>query len=139
MLSPGSASALVNAALEWLQPQVIQALTSSLLHSGADTNQGNGRQGRGDAATAPGPLCSALAAVLQFLRAHIQARQVWLHACYSHNSNVFNAFQFMMNWIHAGQILSFQDRSVLSNFILMVQALPKQHQQCMGMVGTHCF
>ena len=79
MLSPGSASALVNAALEWLQPQVIQALTSSLLDLRADPKQGNGREDRAAAATAPGPLCSALAAVLQFLRAHVQARQVRLH------------------------------------------------------------
>lgn len=86
MLSPGSASALVNTALEWLQPQVIQALTSSLLDSGADPNEGSARQGRAAAATTPGPLCSALAAVLQFLRAHIQARQVRLHACCSHYS-----------------------------------------------------
>lgn len=79
MLSPGSASALVNAALQWLQPQAIQALTSSLLDPEADPKQGNGREGRAVAATAPGPLCSALAAVLQFLRAHIHARQVRLH------------------------------------------------------------
>lgn len=79
MLSPGSASALANAALEWLQPQVIQALTSSLLDLRADLNQGNGREGRAAAATVPGPLCSALAAVLQFLTAHVQARQVRLN------------------------------------------------------------
>ena len=89
MLSPGSATALVNSALEWLQPQVIQALTSSLPDPRADPesnprpdpDQGNGRQGRTAAAAAPGALCSALAAVLQFLGAHIQARQVHLHAC----------------------------------------------------------
>lgn len=82
MLSPGSATALVNAALEWLQPQGIQALTSSLppprVDSRLDPNQGRCRQGRAAAASpaALGPFCSALAAVLQFLGAHIQARQV---------------------------------------------------------------
>lgn len=88
MLSPGSATALVNSALEWLQPQVIQALTSSLPDPRADPesnprpdpNQGRGRQGKTAAAAAPGALCSALAAVLQFLGAHIQARQVHMHA-----------------------------------------------------------
>lgn len=87
MLSPGSATALVNAALEWLEPPVIQALTSSLPNPTADPrsvpNQGNCRQGRASAAApaALGPFCSALAAVLQFLGAHVQARQVWAAAC----------------------------------------------------------
>ncbi|KAL3145854.1 hypothetical protein ABBQ38_015223 [Trebouxia sp. C0009 RCD-2024] len=77
MLSPGSATALVNAALEWLQPQLIHALTSSLLdptpNPRPDSNPNNRRQG---SAAAPGPFCSVLAAVLQFLEAHVQARQV---------------------------------------------------------------
>ena len=79
MLSPGSASALVNAALEWLQPQVVQALTSSLLdptpNPQAQADPRNSRQG---IAAAAGPFCSALAAVLRFLEAHVHARQVRL-------------------------------------------------------------
>ncbi|KAL3155979.1 hypothetical protein ABBQ32_012970 [Trebouxia sp. C0010 RCD-2024] len=77
MLSPGSATALVNAALHWLQPPVIQALTSSLPdptpNQRPDPDCNNRRQG---SAAALGLFCSALAAVLQFLGAHVQARQV---------------------------------------------------------------
>lgn len=99
MLSPGSASALVNAALQWMQPQVIHALTSSLPGPEADPKQGNGREGRAAAATAPGPLCSALAAMMQFLRAHVQARQVELHRMLT--VITVNAFQLMTSCVSA--------------------------------------
>lgn len=82
MLSPGSATALINTALEWLHPQHIQALMSSLLDPLPDPKphpNPNDEALLEGIAAAPGPFCSALAAVLQFLGAHVEARQVWLH------------------------------------------------------------
>ncbi len=66
MLSPGSATALVNDALEWIQPRVVQMLPRG------DTVEGISR---GAVGKAPEMLCSALAAVLSFLEAHVTARQ----------------------------------------------------------------
>ncbi len=66
MLSPGSATALVNDALEWLQPYFLQLLP-----------RGNALEGKSTRAVgkAPEMFCSALAAVLSFLEAHVTARQ----------------------------------------------------------------
>ena len=64
MLSPGSATALVNDALEWIQPRVLQMLL--------DVVEGASRRAVGKA---PEMFCSALAAVLSFLEAHVTARQ----------------------------------------------------------------
>ncbi len=66
MLSPGSATALVNDALEWLQPHVLQMLPRG------DAVEGASRRAVGKA---PEIFCSALAAVLSFLEAHVTARQ----------------------------------------------------------------
>ena len=66
MLSPGSATALVNDALEWLQPRVLQTLPRG------DVVEGKSRRAVGKA---PEMFCSALAAVLSFLEAHVTARQ----------------------------------------------------------------
>ena len=77
MLSPGSATALVNPALEWLQPDHIRSLKATLSKCQHPEQARAGRhQGRADPGAVPGAMCSALAAVLQFLVAHIQARQV---------------------------------------------------------------
>lgn len=77
MLSPGSATALVNTALEWLQPEMIRSHIGSLSGcEGQKGARGSDKQGRADPVAARGAFCSALAAVLQFLEAHIQARQV---------------------------------------------------------------
>ena len=79
MLSPGSATALVNTALEWLRPEVVQTHIGSLSDGeGLRAATGGDKQGRAGPVAGPGPFCSALAAVLQFLEAHIQARQVQL-------------------------------------------------------------
>ena len=79
MLSPGSATALINTALEWLHPQHIQAFMSSLLDPPTDPRPDpNDKALLQGIAAAPGPFCSALAAVLQFLGAHVEARQVRL-------------------------------------------------------------
>jgi type IV secretory pathway VirB2 component (pilin) len=66
MLSPGSATALVNDALEWLNPHVLQMLPRRDAVEDAS---------RGAVSKAPEMLCSALAAVLSFLDAHVIARQ----------------------------------------------------------------
>ncbi|DBA80705.1 TPA: hypothetical protein ACH3X1_007944 [Trebouxia sp. C0004] len=66
MLSPGSATALVNDALEWLQPQVLQMLPRGVAVEGPS---------RRAVGKAPEMFCSALAAVLSFLAAHVTARQ----------------------------------------------------------------
>ncbi len=66
MLSPGSATALVNDALEWIQSPVLHMLPKG------DAVEGASRRAVGKA---PGMLCSALAAVLSFLDAHVTARQ----------------------------------------------------------------
>ena len=66
MLSPGSATALVNDALEWIQPSVLHLLPKGDAVEGAS---------RSTVGKAPGMLCSALAAVLSFLEAHVTARQ----------------------------------------------------------------
>lgn len=63
MLSPGAASSLVNAALEWCQSTVPDQLRTSL-------------KSAHDSKCARSELLSALAAVLSFLNAHIKARQV---------------------------------------------------------------
>lgn len=66
MLSPGSATALVNDALEWIQPSVLQMLPRG------DAVESVIRRAVGKA---PEMFCSALAAVLSFLEAHVTARQ----------------------------------------------------------------
>ena len=66
MLSPGSATALVNDALEWIQPRVLQMLPRG------DAVEGVIRRAVGKA---PEMFCRALAAVLSFLEAHVTARQ----------------------------------------------------------------
>ena len=78
MLSPGSATALVNDALEWLRPGVMQSLQTSLSspqHASQGVSESAWQRAVG---TTPAMFCSALAAVLNFLGAHITARQVWL-------------------------------------------------------------
>lgn len=66
MLSPGSATALVNDALEWLQPHVLKVLPRRHALEGRCTRA---------VGKAPEMFCSALAAVLSFLEAHVTARQ----------------------------------------------------------------
>ena len=73
MLSPGSATALVNEALGWLQPDIVQTLHTMLQQH--DVHQGE-RHSHVTRATALPVLSSALAAVLNFLEAQITARQV---------------------------------------------------------------
>lgn len=74
MLSPGSATALVNDALAWLRPEITHMLSATPANAEHETQ--GGCQGRQDRATALGMLRSALAAVLNFLAAHVTARQV---------------------------------------------------------------
>lgn len=66
MVSPGAATSLVNTALAWLQPSYVQQLTAQLQLSAS----------KGAAEQLLPAVLSAFAAVLGFLDAHIQARQV---------------------------------------------------------------
>ena len=72
MLSPGSATALVNEALGWLQTDVVQMLLAALQH--AALHRADRQVPRVVATT----LSSAIAAVLGYLEAHITARKVWM-------------------------------------------------------------
>ena len=73
MLSPGSATALVNEALGWLHTDNVQTLLAALQHVGlhrADEHVPRALTSTLDV------LASAIAAVLGFLEAHITARKV---------------------------------------------------------------
>lgn len=70
MLSPGSATALVNDALEWIHPEVLQMVT---VDRPAEATSGEAQLGA--IRQAPDMLCSGVAAALNFLEAHVTARQ----------------------------------------------------------------
>ena len=71
MLSPGSATALVNDALDWIQPEVLQMV--QIVDRPAEATSGEAQLGA--IRQAPDMLCSGVAAALNFLEAHVTARQ----------------------------------------------------------------